>query len=646
MCGIAGFWDLIGSEPHPAEVLGRMTAAIAHRGPDDHGAHCDAGSGLAIGHRRLSIIDTSAAGHQPMTSASGRFRIVFNGEIYNFRTIRAALEAAGTRFRGESDTEVLLEAIERWGLRDTVARAAGMFAFALWDERLRVLHLVRDRVGEKPLYYGWLGDTLAFGSELKALRRHPGWRGEVDRDVLALYLKFSYIPAPYSIYRGIRKVVPGTILTFGADAPGAEPEEFRYWSARQVVEDGMRAPLQLSDAELVDECERILTTTIGEQMISDVPLGAFLSGGIDSSLVVALMQAQSATPVRTFTIGFGHAEYDEADHARAVAAHLGTTHTELYVSPKEALAVIPRLPAMYDEPFADSSQIPTFLVAQLARSKVTVSLSGDGGDEVFGGYHRYVWAERLRRKFRLVPEPVRRGLARGIRQVSPTRWNSVFARGSALLGMKSLSIPGERMHKLANVLGATTAEQIYEQLVTMWRDPVLVGPGGNLRTVLAERSTWPVLDDFAQRMMFLDLVSYLPDDILVKVDRATMAVSLESRAPFIDHRVIEFAWRVPHHAKIRNERTKWLLREVLHRHVPQALVDRPKMGFGIPLDHWLRVELREWAADLLEPARLRREGFFDADLIERKWKEHQSGARNWQHLLWSVLMFQAWSADQ
>lgn len=646
MCGIAGYWDTKGLTSDAADVLRRMTTAIAHRGPDDHGASCDSGSGLAIGHRRLSIIDTSPAGHQPMCSASQRYRIVFNGEIYNFLDLRRELETAGTRFRGDSDTEVLLEAIEHWGLHGATTRAVGMFAFALWDDTNRTLHLVRDRVGEKPLYYGWLGDTLAFGSELKALRTHPKWVGAIDRGALALYLKFSYIPAPYSIYAGINKVRPGTILTFRDDAAGAPPEEAAYWSARTVVEQGLRAPLALSDADLVDEAERVLTKTISDQMISDVPLGAFLSGGIDSSLVVALMQSQSAQPVQTFTIGFGHEEYNEAEHAKAVAEHIGTAHTELYVTPREALDVIPLLPAMYDEPFADSSQIPTFLVAKLARTKVTVSLSGDGGDEVFGGYHRYVWAERLRKKFRLVPRSVRGGLARSIRSVSPTRWNSIFSRGSALLHAPRLSIPGERMHKLANVLSASTAEEIYEQLVTMWREPALLSPSAELATVLTERGKWASLDDFAQRMMYLDLISYLPDDILVKVDRATMAVSLECRAPFLDHRVIEFAWRIPHAAKIRNEKTKWILRQVLHRHVPSSLVERPKMGFGIPLDHWLREELREWASELLAPERLHREGFFDAEVITRTWNEHLSGARNWQHLLWSILMFQAWFAEQ
>ncbi|MDB4912606.1 MAG: hypothetical protein JWM95_250, partial [Gemmatimonadetes bacterium] len=641
MCGIAGYWDAAGLPDDAEGVLRAMTTAIAHRGPDDSGGMCDAGSGMAIGHRRLSIIDTSATGHQPMSSASARFRIAFNGEIYNFRELRGDLEASGVRFRGTSDTEVLLEAVEQWGLLATIKRAAGMFAIALWDVQERTLHLVRDRVGEKPLYYGRMGGVLLFGSELKALKQHPAWRGEIDRSALALYLRFSYVPAPHSIYSGIRKVRPGTILSFAAGAD-SEPVETQYWSARETVEHGMRDPITLPDAELVDACAKRLSDTIGEQMISDVPLGAFLSGGIDSSLIAALMQAQSAAPVKTFTIGFSVREYNEAEHARAVAAHLGTDHTELYVTPRQALDVIPRLPTMYDEPFADSSQIPTFLVAQLARTRVTVSLSGDGGDEVFGGYHRYVWAERLRRKFRMVPRPMRGAMARGIRALSPARWNAVFASAGAFVPTR-MSIPGERMHKLANLLTASTAEQLYTGLVSQWPDPSAVSPGSvEPLNILADSSQWAQLDEFAQRMMYLDLISYLPDDIMVKVDRATMAVSLESRAPFLDHRVIEFAWRVPQHSKIRNGRTKWLLREVLDRHVPRALIERPKMGFGVPLEYWLREDLHDWAGDLLGERRLRQDGYFDADVVLEKWKEHQSGARNWQHLLWNILMFQAW----
>jgi asparagine synthase (glutamine-hydrolysing) len=627
-------------------VLRRMTTAIAHRGPDDSGEQCDSGAGFAVGHRRLSIIDTSASGHQPMTSHSGRYVLAFNGEIYNFRELRERLNGEGVSFRGSSDTEVLLEAIERWGLGEAIRSAAGMFAFGVWDTKQRTLHLGRDRIGEKPLYYGWAGDTLLFGSELKALRQHPEWRGDIDRGALALYLRFSYVPAPYCIYTGFNKVRPGTILTFRGSTPRAEPELDEYWSARQVVEEGLRNPWRMSENELIDACERRLSDTIREQMISDVPLGAFLSGGIDSSIVVALMQRLSSRPVKTFTIGFGVAEYNEAEHARNVATHLGTEHTELYVTPEEALQVIPRLPTMYDEPFADSSQIPTYLVAQLARSRVTVALSGDGGDEVFGGYHRYVWAERLRRKFRLVPPSVRGVMARGIRTLSPRQWNSIFARGRRVLPT-SVSIPGERMHKLANVMTATSAEQLYAQLVSQWPEPTLVSPGiVEPSTILTDTERWAGFDEFAQRMMYMDLVSYLPDDIMVKVDRATMAVSLESRAPFLDHRVIEFAWRVPQESKIRNGTTKWLLRQILYRHIPQSLVDRPKMGFGIPLEYWLRGELREWAGDLIDSDRLKRDGYFDAAVVGEKWQEHQSGSRNWQHLLWNILMFQAWLENQ
>ncbi|AHG91041.1 asparagine synthase (glutamine-hydrolyzing) [Gemmatirosa kalamazoonensis] len=642
MCGIAGFWTTMRPPVPAAELLAGMTGAIRHRGPDDEGAWWDDASGVGLGHRRLSIIDLSAAGHQPMASRSGRYELIFNGEIYNFRELRAELERAGDAFRGHSDTEVMLAGFERWGLVPTLKRLAGMFAMALWDREERTLHLIRDRIGEKPLYYGTAGGTLLFGSELKALRAYPGWSGDIDRSAIALLMRHGYIPAPYTVFSNVRKAVPGTVLSFRSAL--GEPTTTRYWNAREVAESGTRDPLRLGEEELIEACERRLSETIGEEMVSDVPLGAFLSGGFDSSLIVALMQKQSARPVRTFTIGFEEKEYDEAEHARAVARHLGTDHTELRVGPSDTLAVIPKLPALYDEPFADPSQIPTFLVAQLARRHVTVSLSGDGGDEFFGGYNRYFWSMRLWRRLKHLPVPLRRGVAKGIQAVSPGGWDRAFdAINATLPASRRMKIAGDRVHKLAGVLDVGTNEQMYREFLTTWRDPSGLALGAPEHpTVLSDRDRWPSFDDFVSRMMYVDSVSYLPDDIMVKVDRATMGVSLESRAPFLDHRVVEFAWRVPIEYKVRDGQGKWLLRQVLYRHVPRALVDRPKMGFGIPISHWLRDELHDWAADLLSPERLRAQGYLDPDAVQTKWNEHQSGRRNWQYQLWVVLMFEAW----
>ena len=644
MCGIAGFWTPERPDLPSESVLRGMTGAIEHRGPDDSGAWTDDAVGIALGHRRLSILDLSPAGHQPMPSASGRFQLVFNGEIYNFVEVRAELERAGVRFRSRSDTEVVLEAVERWGLVPALQRLAGMFALALWDRQERALHLVRDRIGEKPLYYGWLGGTLVFGSELKALRAHPLWRGEVNRGAVALFMRYGYVPAPYCIFEGVRKLVPGRVLTFRSPDPSHAPEEQVYWCAREVAEAGLRDPLRLSEEELIEACEARLSATIGEEMVADVPLGAFLSGGIDSSLVVALMQRQSTRPVRTFTIGFNVKQYNEAEHAAAVARHLGTEHTELYVTPEDTLGVIPRLPTLYDEPFADASQIPTFLVSQLARAHVTVSLSGDGGDEFFGGYNRYFWSTRLWSKLRRMPMPLRRGMASGLRAVSPGGWDRIFDTvGRAVPAVRRMPIPGDRMHKLAGVMAVDSPENMYREFVTNWRDPSGMALGAREpATALTDRSRWPSFDDFVPRMMYLDSVSYLPDDIMVKVDRAAMGVSLETRAPFLDHRVVEFAWRIPTEYKVRDGQGKWILRRVLDRHVPRELIERPKMGFGVPIDHWLRKELRDWAGDLLSPTRLRAEGYLDADAIQLKWNEHQGGGRNWQYPLWVALMFQSW----
>ncbi len=647
MCGIVGFWTPGGLGESATEVLSRMSSAIRHRGPDDSGCWSDPAIGLALGHRRLSVIDLSAGAHQPMASHAGRFIMVFNGEIYNFLDLRAELEASGVSFRSQSDTEVMLAAMERRGVVDAVRQLTGMFAFAVFDRSNRRLHLVRDRLGEKPLYYGWAGDTLLFGSELKALRAHPAWSGEVDRGALALFLRHGFVPAPYSIYKTIRKVMPGTVVTFQVGERRSEPTEGLYWSAREVAEAGNANPWMGSAPELIDELDRLLRQTVRREMIADVPLGAFLSGGVDSSLIVALMQAESQRPVRTFTIGFEEPEYNEAEHAKAVARHLGTDHTELYVRPAEALAVVPNLPALYDEPFGDSSQIPTFLVSQLARRHVTVSLSGDGGDELFGGYDRYFLARRVWSFLRLVPRGARRAVASGIRTIAPSRWD----RGLRLLGLGHSArvarrITGDRLHKVARILSLETREGMYRDFMSHWGDAASITGGAEPPTALTAAERWAQVDGLMAWMMYVDLVMYLPDDILVKVDRASMAVSLESRAPFLDHRVAEFAWRIPSGLRVRDGRGKWPLRRLLSRYVPEALIDRPKMGFGVPIDHWLRGPLREWAAYLLDPARLKREGYFDPEPITQKWMEHLGGSRNWHYLLWDVLMFQAWLEAQ
>jgi asparagine synthase (glutamine-hydrolysing) len=625
-----------------------MSGALQHRGPDHGGQWIDDASRVALGHRRLAIVELSAAGDQPMHSASGRYVLVFNGEIYNHDDIRREVTAAGLApsWRGHSDTETLLAAVEAWGISGALERSIGMFALAVWDRGERRLSLARDRLGEKPLYLGWQGAgsdrTFLFGSELKALTGHPSFVSEIDRGALSLYMRHNCIPAPYSIYRGIRKLQPGTFLTILPD--GTETEPVSYWSATAVAEAGAADPLRLSPEEAVDELERLLMDAVGRQMMSDVPLGAFLSGGIDSSTVVALMQAQSSRPVKTFTIGFEDQGYNEADHAREVAHHLGTEHTEHFVTPEEARAVISQLPTMYDEPFADSSQIPTFLVSQLARRHVTVSLSGDAGDELFGGYDRYTMASRYWRSVSSVPGPLRAGLARGIRSVAPDRWNAV-ARTVGRVVPKSVSrnLAGDRMHKIAGAITSQSMADLYRGMTSHWQDPASLVIGGQEPPTLLTGNQ-PHLEGLSdvERMMALDLVTYLPDDILAKVDRAAMAVSLETRVPFLDHRVVEFAWRMPFNLKIRDGQSKWALRQVLYRHVPREMMERPKQGFGVPIGGWLRGPLREWAEELLDEARLRREGFFDPAPIRALWDAHRAGRVTEPHLLWDVLMFQAW----
>jgi len=578
-----------------------------------------------------------------MASRDGRYVMVYNGEIYNFAAIRAELEAHGWRFRGHSDTEVMLAAFEEWGLTASIERLAGMFALALWDRRDHLLHLARDRFGEKPLYYGWQRGTLLFGSELKSLRAHPAFHASVDRDALTLFFRHNYVPAPRSIYEGISKVGAASIVTIDREGVATSA---RYWKLEDAIMLGRASELEGSDDDLVDLVEARLRATIREEMIADVPLGAFLSGGIDSSTIVALMQAESRRPVKTFTIGFGEDAYNEAVHAKAVAGHLGTDHTELYVTAGQARDVIPRLPSLYDEPFGDSSQIPTFLVAQMARQQVTVALSGDGGDEAFGGYNRYFIGRRIWRTLAPVPVSVRRGVARAIHGVSPASWGALLGAAQSVLPSRvRVAHAGDRMHKLADVVASQSMVGMYRSLVSHWRQPASMVIGGSEPATLLDEPM-PGLEALGdvERMMYWDARTYLPDDIMVKVDRAAMAVSLEVRAPFLDHRVMELAWRLPLRMKLRDGVGKWVVRKVLERHVPTALVERPKMGFGVPIDQWLRGPLRDWAGDLLSPDRLRREGFLRPEPIQLKWDEHQASTRNWQYLLWDVLMFQAWLA--
>lgn len=662
MCGFTGFLDRTARELPEAleETVRRMNQTLLHRGPDDQGTWTDASQGIALAHRRLSILDLSPEGHQPMMSRSSRYVIAFNGEIYNHLELRATLDTEGTSalvhpladeaarapvhgaWRGRSDTETLLAAIDAWGIGETLKRSVGMFAFALWDRHDHLLYLARDRLGEKPLYYGWQGDYLLFGSELKALRLHPAFQGQLDRGAMTLQMRHGYVPTPYSIYQGIHKLPPGTFVALGSHRPQAQP--VTYWSALDTALKGQMQPFQGSDQEAVNALDSMLRNAVSGQMVADVPLGAFLSGGIDSSTIVALMQAQSAQPVKTFTIGFNEAQYNEATHAKAVATHLGTDHTELYVTPEEAMAVIPDLPALYDEPFADSSQIPTFLVAKLARQNVTVSLSGDGGDELFGGYNRYFWTTQFWRKMRRVPKGLRSSIAGLLTVIPPHLWDGLFRTfGFALPAALRYASPGDKLHKLSSFLGASNPEAIYLDLVSLWKDPRRLSLGTpEPATLLNDPHQWPELREFEHRMMYLDTVSYLPDDILTKVDRAAMGVSLETRVPLLDHRVVELAWQLPLAMKIRDGQGKWALRQVLNRYVPEALTERPKMGFGVPLDQWLRGPLKPWAEALIDRQRLKSEGFLNPNLVRDRWNQHQSGRHNWSSLLWNVLMFEAW----
>jgi asparagine synthase (glutamine-hydrolysing) len=646
MCGIAGFLDISARIDDPLAVLLAMGNRLAHRGPDGHGEWFGRESGIGLAHRRLSIIDLSAAGAQPMESRCGRWIAVFNGEIYNHQAMRLELGASrSVAWRGTSDTETLLEAISTWGVGATLPRINGMFAVALWDRKERCLHLLRDRFGEKPLYYGWVAGVFVFASELKALRALPGWSPIVDPDSVGELMRFAYIPAPFSIYRGISKQEPGTWLVLpGAAAADTPPTRYQYWHPFEAMAAARLEGLEEDTVGACDTVEHVLRTAVSQRMQSDVPLGAFLSGGIDSSLITALMQANSQTRIRTFSIGLREADADESGFARQVAASLGTQHTEFIVTARDAFEVIPQLPRIYDEPFADSSQIPTFLVARLARAHVTVALSGDGGDELFGGYNRHVYGPDLWRRISGLPDWSRGLLERILAAVPVKTWDGL-GQLSGSFGIRHRML-GHKLHKLARVLGAKDAQQFYQGLASFWPDPSHVVLRARTRSAtLLDIGRWPPDLDLGETMMAMDSVTYLPDDILVKVDRATMASGLEGRVPFLDPQVFAAAWRLPQSLKVRDSVGKWILREILYRYVPRDLVDRPKSGFGIPVGDWLRGPLREWAGDLLSPAALRRVGFLDADAVSEVWTHHQRGADGLEFHLWNALMFQAWSTE-
>lgn len=653
MCGFAGFLDRSGHVASDVlvDVVGRMNEAVRHRGPDAGGTWMDPVCGIALGHRRLAVLDLSPAGNQPMASRSGRYVVAYNGEIYNHLEIRRDIDAAqatlpGGPWRGRSDTETLLAAVEAFGVCASLRKFVGMFALALWDRQDRVLYLARDRLGEKPLYYGWQGQTLLFGSTLAALRRHPAFCAAVERSALTAYLRHGYVPGPMSLYQGIHKLPPGTFLAIGPRGEQGGPQP--YWAMREAAERGQSQRFEGSEVEAIDALDRLLRQSIAGQSVADVSVGAFLSGGLDSSTVVALMQAQSSRPVKTFTIGFDEPAFNEAEHAKAVARYLRTEHTELTVTSEAARTVIPRLPTLYDEPLGDAAQIPNFLVSQLARQQVTVCLSGDGGDELLAGYSRYFRSMQFWSRMGGLPVGARNALGSLLGVVPPHLWNALIRAARPLLPARYRDTsPSDKVRAVAYFLRARGPDDLFRFLGSLWPDPARVARGAREpRTLLSDPRQWPALSESEHRMMFVDTMTYLPDDILVKVDRAAMGVALESRAPFLDHRVVEFCWSLPLPLKIRDGQGKWVLRKLLERYVPAELTDRPKMGFGVPVGSWIRGPLRDWAEHLLDERRLRQEGYLNPAAVREKWNLHLSGRHDFSHPLWAVLMFQAWQEAQ
>lgn len=643
MCGISGFiqYNTNLNRISLENIIGKMIRTLIHRGPDDEGVWADEKFGIALGHRRLSIIDLSEQGRQPMISATGRYVIVFNGEIYNFRSLKKELEfsAGAVDWRGHSDTEVMLSAFETWGFEKSLERFNGMFAFALWDRQDKILYLARDRFGKKPLYYGWMGKSFLFGSELKALICHPDFENKINRGALTLYARFGYIPSPYSIFEGIEKLPQASFIAIKPNGDRNKVAPVCYWPLPDIAGEYATEKFKLSDDVLTENLETLLLDAVKIRMESDVPLGAFLSGGIDSSTVAALMQAQSAKKIKTFSIGFHEDAYNEADFAKKVAMHLGTDHTELYVTSSHALSVIPKIPEYYDEPFSDPSQVPTYLISEMTKKYVTVALSGDGGDELFAGYNRYFWGEKLCNQLKILPISLRTKLSKVLLFIRPSYWDKLFA----LLPLKNnIALIGQKIHKLGNILLLNDRVEIYRRLISLWDKPGdIVLNSSEPDTLIWSKGISERFPEPIEYMQIMDMLIYLPDDILVKVDRASMAVSLEIRAPLLDYRVAEFSLKLPLNVKIRGDKCKWLLRKVLCKYIPEQLIERPKMGFGVPIDIWLCGPLRDWAESLINEKRLKQEGYFNADAIRQRWRMHLNGMHS-HNQIWNILMFQAW----